>query len=271
MSELGAQGDWWREWAVPAGGLSWEIGPLSLEVRRSGNEWQVAHHEDRLDEARNDWSVQEASGSDRAAVDFVRFAVRSASDTVRLWPRPADRSLVATPRAPLHVLAGEQAEFFVSSPVWLEITVDDPPRKLYETPTRRLTDTWFGSSTREGEIAYALKTHARSRLEDVTTATYRAVTPVRIQNHGDDTLRLDRMNLPVPFLSIYHAEGGGLWTEAVTLVRREDEEMATFEVAEGPPEQTRGAHRLSEPRLLTTGHPLVRAFGRLLRPFQEGD
>ncbi len=47
--------------------------------------------------------------------------------------------------------------------------------------------------------------------------------------------------------------------------------MATFEVGGGPPDEARGASLVGEPRMAAGGNPLVRAFGRLLRPFQEED
>ena len=97
------------------------------------------------------------------------------------------------------------------------------------------------------------------------------VTPVRIRNRGEDGLTLDRMNLPVPFLSIFCDEEGALWTEAVELLRDDDSEMATFRVTKGPPDEARSASRLGEPRRVARGNPLVRAFGRLLRTFEEED
>lgn len=252
-------------------GLAWRIGPLSLHVQRVAGEWQLSHHEEGRESALADWAVQAIDPASTDPEALARFALKTDGDTVRLTPRPADRSVVATPRAQLHVLAGEDARIYVSAPVWVEISAGQPPRTLCEIPTRRLTDTWFGRSTREGEVAYALKTQAHARLENVNTAAYRAVTPVRIHNRGTDPLRLDRMNLPVPYLSIYHDENGSLWTETVTLVRGTDEEMATFQITPGPPGEAREAHRVGEPRQTATGHPLVRAFGRFLRPFQEED
>ena len=261
---------WWEPREIPEGGLDWRIGPLRLAVERHDGEWRVAHREDGSASQRSDWSVTAIDEMPGELETVERFAT-SGGGSLKLTPRPADRSVVARPKVPLHVLAGEEKRYFVSAPVWVEVAAGDPARPLCEMPTRRLSDTWFGSSTRDGEVAYALRTHARSYLASVPPAAYRAVTPILIHNGGTDRLTIERMNLPVPFLSIYRCEHGRLWTEPVRLSRGDDNEMATFEASSDPPDEAPGAQLIGQPRQIMTGSPLVRAFGRLLRPFHEED
>lgn len=270
MADETASDGWWTERAI-GDGLSWEIGPLSLYIDRRDGEWLVAHEEKPANAEAEGWSVEPIAAIPEELGEVARFAFNDDSQRIRLCPRPADRSVVARPRAPLHVLAGEEARFFVSAPVWIEVLAGSSARSLCEVPTRRLSDTWFGASTRDGEVAYGLKTHARADLPQLPRPAHRAITPVRIANRGNDSLPLDRMNLPVPYLSIYADANAVLWTEAVTLLRGEHDEMATFEIGNGPPPEARDARQISEPRTVSAGSPLVRAFGLLLRPFQEED
>lgn len=261
---------WWTPESLPSGeGWHWRIGPLELWTFHLDGEWQLAHH--RLDEELEEvsWSrraIREMS-EDLASVE--RFAAGVDADQLRLQPCVADRSVVARPRVPFHILPRQTAKLYVSTPLWIQVQVGRSGRTLIDIPTRRLSDTWFGSSTREGEVAYALKTHARVRLTEMPARTYRAITPVVFENDGTDVLEVDRMNLPVPYLALYANEEDRLWTQAVTLTRREGAEMAELDLKKGPPKEAGRAHRLSDARHKAEDNIVVRAFSSLLRGFGE--
>ena len=55
---------------------------------------------------------------------------------------------------------------YVSTPLWVRVDVHDPPQFLQEIPVIRPSDTWFGPSTREGELGYAGRTHGRLNFEN---------------------------------------------------------------------------------------------------------
>lgn len=146
----------------------------------------------------------------------------------------------------------------------MEIGVDGGRTVLRELPSLRLSDTWFGSTTREGELAYALRSSARTRLDEMPLRSHRILTPVVLENRASDALLLERLNLPVPFLSVFEEEARGLWTECVHMLRTEEGDTARLDVRRGPPEETSGAVKRSGPRRThETGH-LFRAFGSLL-------
>jgi hypothetical protein len=113
-------------------------------------------------------------------------------------------------------------------------------------------------------LSYALKTNARTTLAEMLREHYRLLTPVVIENQGTDPLFVERLNLPVPFLSIYGAETGDAWSEEVRMVRGQDGDLAKLDVSDGPPAEAAGAMRLSEPRVIAERGLLVRAFGSLL-------
>ncbi len=265
---------WWQPLRVEVGGgWQWELGPLELEVYREDNEWHLAYAygEDSGAEAVS-WTRRPVVERPEVKETIERFAAGTAADELNLRPRVADRMLVALPRAPLWVLPGERARVYVSSPLWIDVTVGPPARSLRELPIKRLSDTWVGPSTREGEVAYALKTHARVRLEDVPKVPHRCVTPVVFANEGNDVLRVERMNLPIPFLSLYTGEEGHLWTESLTLVRTEDDQLARLDIAEHAPHEAGRAERVSEARQAAEPNLLVRAFSSLMRSLvQEAD
>ncbi len=256
---------------APARGLRWRFGPLALFVYRLAAEWQIGYEFTAGDEEPEGWSVDELLELPAEVAKLERFVPGGGHSTVTLRPQAADRSLVAKPRMPLLVLPGEETKIYVSAPIWIAVTVGEPAETLREVPVRRLSDTWVGSSTLDGEVAYALKTHARARLEEMPKRTYRTITPVVIRNESDEVLPIDRVSLPVPYLSIWATPDGFLWTQKVTLVRSDNPLMAGLDVGSGPPEEAVGAERVTAARRTASSSLFVRAFSTLLSPFSGED
>jgi hypothetical protein len=260
---------WWSEQELsPGDGLAWQLGQLQVAVQRLEGEWQVAWR--RADEAGEnpDRSRFESISALPENLDNLeRYAAHGEQRSLRCLPVPADRSVVARPRMPLFVPPREEILIFVSSPVWLQIAVGKPWGVLRELPVRRLSDTWFGPSTLEGELAYALRTQAHVHQEEIPFLPHRVVTPVLVSNEGNDTLSVERLNLPVPYLSVYVTSSEQLWTEHVTMNRSEDQQMAALQIGKGPPSMARGAQRLTAARRTAEERLLVRAFSSLLQSF----
>ncbi len=263
---------WWSECRLdPGTGMRLTLGPLVLFLFRLEGEWHLGHENAPEDDPEPEvWAIEPLTELPVRPPNLSRFVSGEGGRKVRLLPRVPDRSLVARPSVPLHVLPGERVTVYVSFPVWVDVTVGSQRLSLAELPVRRLSDTWFGSSTLHGELAYALKTQARVRLDEVPRRVYRALTPVVVRNEGSDVLLIDRMNLPVPYLSIYAARGGALWTESVTMVRRESGQLAQLDVGRGPAEAAAGGKLLSQPREQARESLLVRAFSSIMSPLSGG-
>ena len=264
MSAQETQSPWWGDYELELDeSARWQIGPLSFWLYRGGSEWRLSH-EWADGEAAADWNVRRRSAPPEDRVETERFAVRETEPSIHLRPLPADRSVVARPKTPFRVMPGESSRVFISSPLWVGIGTGGEALALRELPARRLSDTWFGSTTRDGELCYALKTNARTSLEQLPRVAYRLVTPVVIDNRAESPLLVERLSLPVPFLSIYGTEHGDAWSEEVRMLHTEDNNMAELDVRQGPPAEARGAARSSEPRRLAEEGHLFRAFGSLL-------
>lgn len=273
IPDLAPGTQWWGDHDLePGHGIRLGLGILELAVFRTASEWQLAHWQiDHDDPNLQRCEIHRITALPDEHDNLERFAAGSASGSLSLRPRAADRSVVARPRVPLHVLPGEEAEVYVSAPVWIEILAGRPLRTLRDLPVKRLSDTWFGAVTGEGEAAYSLGTQARSQAEEVPIRSHRAVTPVILENQADDLLLLDRMNLPVPYLSIYSSSENHLWTETVTLRRSTDSALAALDVRRGAPRVAQGAKRVSEPRRAPEKNLLVRAFSGLLHGLETGE
>ena len=155
--------------------------------------------------------------------------------------------MVSRPLKPVHIPPGQEITFFVSSPLWLRLELPEGNSLLEEFPIRRPSDTWFGPSTQVGELCYASETNCLLSLDELPARPHRAFTPVVISNKGDDMMLLERLNLPVPYLSLYEADGR-LWTQTVNMSREQELGLATVDMATGPPPQAKGAQPLRGPR-----------------------
>jgi hypothetical protein len=254
---------WWGDFEFELDRADrWEIGALDLWVHRAPAEWKLAHQ--WIDGGgREEWRRHRLVDFPDEGVASERFAVQQTGGIIHLRALTADRSVVARPKTPLRVPSGQQARIFVSSPLWLEVAVGPNRTFLKELATRRLSKTWFGPSTRDGEILYALKTGARTRGDDLPRRPYRLTTPIVIRNEAEDMLVIERLNLPVPHLSIYDKDGA-LWSEEVTMLHAEVGDLAELDLKSGPPPEAEGAQRLSGPRQHSARGHLFRAFSSIL-------
>lgn len=220
---------WWAPRELRRGSrLVLELGPIKLELGHGDGEWLL-------------WSQtcseEEGPGRSRIAVRrglpeevHERFVHDGPDRQVMLAPVLGDRSVVARPRQPVYLLSRQEVTFYLSTPIWLKIMVGTAQMTLRELASVRLSDTWFGPSTRVGELCYANRTHARRNLAELTLRPHRAITPLRIRNNAHEALPLEKISLPVPMLPLFGAEDGSLWTQRATLARDEVSDLASVRV-----------------------------------------
>jgi hypothetical protein len=260
-SAMTIDGTWWMPHRVPSGRtLRLSLGPLTLRLHRSGSEWLLSTEEIAEAEARPDATLEV---SEERFEEYVRYVYRDPQDLVTFRPMLADRPMVVRPRQAVYVLPGEETVFYISTPVWVGIVVGEKELLLHEMPVSRPSDTWFGPSTLTGEICYAARTQARNVLAEVPLRAYRVVTALRIENRADTPLPVEKLSLPVPFLSMWGRSDGSLWSDTVHLQRVTDSDMAAVRVEPGPPAHAKDATLLAKPRMQPSKGSLVRAFSGL--------
>lgn len=255
---------WWEPFRVEGGmTLACAIGPLTLFLCRDATEWRLWSERSDAGDAEirtGREPIRDAPGMEGAE----RFMFRDAPETVLLHPVLADRPVVVRPRYPTAIPPGEAATFYISTPVSVTVGVGEAGVRLCEIPSLCMSDTWFGPNTREGELCYATPTQARSRLDEVPRRPHRAITPVQVKNDSSGMLTIEKLSLPVPFLSVYGRPDGSLWTQAVTLTQHVTEgALASLRVGEGAPPEADGAALLTASRRTPERGGLVRAFSGL--------
>lgn len=264
MSEALAADRWFGEFRIAAGERGqWQIGPLTLTVERGAGEWRV-HQTHRSDLQAGSASVRfdgEAPGEEHAA---ERYIVTGSDPLLSLLPLLPDRPVIVRPLSPAIVPAGEAVRLYVSLPVWLQLAVGSAHKVLAELPSQRLSDTWFGPNTREGELCYALRSRCRLSPDDALQP-HRVVVPLRIHNQAAKPLVLERIKVPVPQLSLYAEPSGRLWAGEVGLERSEDGQFAALHLEPGPPPQASKATPLAGPREPAPKKTAIRAFSGLFQ------
>ncbi|MEX2543091.1 MAG: hypothetical protein WD314_14890 [Trueperaceae bacterium] len=242
----------------------WNIGPSAVWVERREFEWRL-HRLERP--AGDDTEIEAATICNADEIDpdatLDRFAVGSNGMNLTVSALLADRPVVVRPETPLYVPSGEDVTLYVSTPIWLRFEVAPPNRLLAERPALRPSDTWFGPSTLVGELCYASRTSGRLKLAELPRRPHRAITPMRIRNLAKDALLLQRVKVPVQYLTLYHSPSGGLWTQMATALREQDGDLAALQLGRRAPAEAAGAKQIAAPRQQAESHLALRAFTRL--------
>lgn len=260
---------WWGEFPLAEHqAYTWSMGERQIVIQRLKREWNTWHQE-TAEESKDPgshakWTVSEIPNTalpDNGSLG--RHLQTSTSERIRILPALADRSIVTRPNVPLRLLSGEQARIYVSTPVWFQaITLPDESCFL-DIPFWRPSDSWFGPSTMEGELCYAKYTDARSQLERLEQRPHRAITPVQVHNKQKGVLLIERLNVPVPLLSLYNDANRGLWTDTITVIREAGGDAAELRLEKQAPAEVEAAQLVTEARVASEKRTLIRSIGSL--------
>lgn len=253
---------WWEPVPVAQDGvILWRLGPFDLCVWRRAQEWRLAW-------ARSTDPLRDACGHEsgvwapEAYQGSVRVVTGTTGSTLALRPASADRDLVVRPDPAVHLPPGCSASLYVSAPLWVHVL--DGTALLADLPSVLPSDTWFGTSTREGELCYASRTSARLTLSELPRRPARSTTRVDLHNHGEDALVVDRIKVPVRHLALHVDDKGGLWTPTLDMTRGRSEARSSVEIGKPPIGPDGPWPQLAPPREEGVPSMLFRAFDALL-------
>src|SRR5690606_271541 len=147
----------------------WKLGPLHLWVARFKNEWRISNTsshdpDDRTIEVESPFKGHTSIPKD---IEIARFGGKETGSSIRFTPALADRPVVIRPEMPFYLPSNDEVTIFVSTPLWLNVTVQPNSRKLFSIPILHLSDSWFGADPTEGELCYAARSKAKLRFEDL--------------------------------------------------------------------------------------------------------
>jgi hypothetical protein len=257
---------WWGKFAVPEDkGGYWRIGSANILVERSSHEWVLAcesTEETNGDEVSITIPV-ERQGLIDTQWRVARFGMGRTDGNLSIVPALADRPVVIRTQVPFYLPPRQEIVLYVSAPLWFRIETCSPPITLTEFPIHRPSDTWFGPSPKEGEYCYANRVYGQLKLENIRFRPQRAISVIHLKNKSSDTILIERLKLPSPFLSLYEGESGWLWTQALTLEFNPDRH-AEIQLKERAPSEAKSPRLVSGPRQKADKNILSRAFDYLI-------
>lgn len=254
---------WWGCLDFQTGqGRTWDMAGLMLEISRHPQEWHFRlQRTSQQSEDNHEWSLRQgAELAESGEAGLCRFVFRQTSSALRLLPRLADRSVVVRPVSPLFVPAGQETTFYVSTPIWLAAYVDEVTEPLLDVPVVIPRETWFGPGPTRGQVCYATQVMGRTDLSHLPPRPFRAVTPVHVKNNGNAAMPIERINIPTPFLPVYGAESGRLWTPTLTITRPVSTQQLHIHIESSISTLAGHVELLTTARLGADEHALIRVF-----------
>ncbi len=286
MTTLNFHSWWGRQTIEPQRTDLWQMGPLNLWVQHLAHRWTLSwtHSGDWLEPRVRIVPGVAAGELPPPNATQVNFVLGSSPRSDLLFvPSLADRPLINRLASPLHILPGETASLYVLSPLRLRIEVAENSKVLQEIPTHRLSDTWFGpisspssalatgptplsQKAPTGELCYASSLPAFLELREVPIRLHCAISAISIRNAGKETLRVERINVPLPRLSLFYSPRTGFWTDAFSLVCEGSDELASLKLERQPPAEASPSQFVAGPRQAQPDSmAVIRAVGSLFR------
>ncbi|MFC4655283.1 MULTISPECIES: DUF432 domain-containing protein [Rheinheimera] len=261
---LDPQSQWWQAQTLNHQQVvRLQIGPLVVYLQRKTGEWWL--HTEQLTEPEQNMAHASYLPEWPLHKVFSRYVFTHEPLQFCLTPLLQDRPVVVKTRQPVYLPVGEEVTFYISSPVVIRLELKQPDILLQELPTQRLSDTWFGPNTQAGELCYADKTQARHSKEELPARAHRAITPIRVKNNSSQMMSIEKLSLPLPFLSLYGLPDGSLWTDLVQIDHQNDAELSRLNIHKQMPPGHANAIRLSRPRQAFEKHGLFRVFSDLFQ------
>lgn len=209
---------WWGEYEFAIHQTyAWRFGSLYFRLIRNEKEWRIEYYRpNNQHESQQDWQKLNPDELFPGAIQFERYVFNQTNEKFFLMPRLADRSVVIKPLQPIYIPVGQVATLFISTPLWVCGIVDQQRAPLFDFPVIRPKDTWFGPSKMQGQLCYATPVDGSIDLNFLKPRAFRAVTPIHFYNDSNSQMRLERINVPVHSLPLFHSEGTGrLWTSEI--------------------------------------------------------
>lgn len=254
---------WWEPVTLTEGGWAWwRMGGLSVWAQRAGRGWLVGAREGVLPPQDPAALSLGLGGEPPEDHELERFAARGEASPLRLSPHHAPRPVVVRPERPISLLPGATTRLFVALPVWARLSQGET---LLERAVARPPDTWLGTKT-EGTLGFAVRAPLRSDLADFHRSPQHALATVVITNDDQELLRLERLRLPAPSLSLYADAYGGLWADEVQVTHRGGGAPAQVRVVPGAPAAAPQVQRVSEARQPHDENAVIRAFATMFNP-----
>ena len=255
---------WWGEFSFDLDEQKcWSVGERAILIKRKTTEWNTSNIES-TEEKDSDILVSNGitfNADNSAAIG--RFLEKNTSEKIKVFPLLADRTVIARPSSPLIILAGETVQLFISTPIWFCAQTMPSSKTLVDLPFCRPSDSWFGSSTIDGQLCYAKYTSAKTQLDELDLHPHRATTSIVVINSDDKALTVNRINVPVNHLHLYSDEQNQLWTSRITIEIEDESADVELIIEKDFATESKPLTFISNPRLSSNHGKLIRKINNL--------
>jgi len=206
--------------------LQWD--QLRIRIIKRGSDLLIVENRDDTPSGPKLGSIPES--------DFRRYAFQSPIDAIRVQPSTPDRPLVVQPLHPLRLAPKAKADFYVSVPLNIQLSVaEDKSNKALESIRAEiLSDTWFGDLA-AGVLCYAIKSRARRERPVIDSeVSARALCKIQIHNESTELLHCAKFCLRLDRCHLWQSDSA-LWTSPISIRYNGSENLSAIDYSEKAP------------------------------------
>ena len=239
--------NWWGSFPLAENAfISWHVGDRAIAIQRLSNEYRVWDVQTAVDTRTNPTvDVKNADSllaftnnnpnlNSLTEVDSQRFLTQHTKLSLNVKPMMPDRAVVIKPKIPISILPKESISLYAHIPLWgafLHVESDENSEKtIIDIPIARPSDSWFGSSTMEGELCYAIDSDAYTNQHTIEHSLMFAVTQIEIDNQSDSPLLVRRIKVPTTNLCLYQDSSGQLYSDNLVVINEDEKSKPIFKV-----------------------------------------
>lgn len=240
----------------------WSIGERAILIKRKATEWNTWN----IESEEEDSDIVVSNGMNFNIDNNLingRFLEKSTSEILKVFPLLADRTVIARPSSPLTILAGEKIQLYISTPIWFYAETFPGGKSIVDLPFWRPSDSWFGSSTIDGQLCYAKYTSAKTQVEELDLHSHHATTSIIVVNNHKKALIINRVNVPVNHLHLYSDEQNQLWTSRISIEIEDESADVELIIEKGFSAEFNPLTFISNPRLKPSQGKLIRRISNL--------
>ncbi|ADN02777.1 DUF432 domain-containing protein [Spirochaeta thermophila] len=173
--------------------------------------------------------------------------LRAPARSFSLLPALPDKPLILFPEAPLRIFPGDEHRIFFHIPLWVRLVLygESYEHTVLDLPPMVFSNTWSGSPE-SGVLGYSFRTRVMTEPEARPAGMW-ALCGVALRNRTQGELLLERLVVPVAFLSLYRG-GDRLTTSRASLSFRGETGELQWQFERGAPGYTEGEVLVSGPR-----------------------
>lgn len=146
-----------------------------------------------------------------------RFAFSESSPRLKVLPCLGELPFVVKPDTTFMILPGEKAKIYLSTPMNIRLLNQEKSLVIDEIPVLHRVKTWFGESPTHGQLCYFTRIHAALLEENLPFRPHRALTHVYIENSSGKPIPIEKLKIPVNYLTLYQQARGVFVTSSLSV------------------------------------------------------